>query len=301
MTVSCNCQGYDAESCIGNLSENTLDEIFRGPRASLFRETLAGGSLPLDTCMGCSELRTVAAEDAEKYLEEFTLPVKGIMLENTVLCNLSCLACVRKTLIQTRNKKWLSPDDIRRVSATIRECGIETLYFFKFGEPFMSPTILQELEIIRRDNPELNIVISTNGSVLNTDEKRQAALLANHIFFSIDGISDEMVQKYQVKGSFVNAYENMELLTAERDAKGLTRPVIEWKYVLFNWNDRQDTIRRAIELAQAAQVDVISFWPTSIPWYGRSWRYHLKGYFKNIGKPVWKGREVDFRASEKPD
>ena len=82
---------------------------------------------------------------------------------------------------------------------------------------------------------------------------------------------------------------------AYRKARGLKKPVLEWKYLLFNWNDHPETIQRAIEMAKAAGLDIISFWPTNNPFYGMSWRYHL-GRMNHIGVKTWKGREIDLRS-----
>ena len=74
-----------------------------------------------------------------------------------------------------------------------------------------------------------------------------------------------MLKKYEKLGSFEKAYENMKALVDYRNSKGLSRPLIEWKYLLFNWNDRRSAIERAIEMAREAHVDAISFWPTGNP------------------------------------
>ena len=162
------------------------------------------------------------------------------------------------------------------------------------GEPFLSPNIGQELPLLRKKNPNCRIVISTNGIVLNTDTKREAALSASNILFSIAGINDEMLKKYEHLGSYEKAYANMKALVEYRNARGLSLPLLEWKYLLFNWNDHRRTIERAIELAKAAGVDSISFWPTHNPMYGFSYRYAL-GWLNHIGVGNWKGREVDLR------
>jgi len=154
--------------------------------------------------------------------------------------------------------------------------------------------------LLREKNPDCRIVISTNGIVLNSDAKREAALSASHLFFSIAGINEAMLKKYEHFGSFDKAYGNMKALVDYRNARGLSKPLIEWKYLLFNWNDRGPVIRHAIEMAKAAGVDAISFWPTHNPFYGLSWRYRL-GFFNRIGVKCWKGREVDLRtSSERP-
>ena len=50
------------------------------------------------------------------------------------------------------------------------------------------------------------------------------------------------------------------------------------------------------QLAQAAGVDIISFWPTHNPFYGFSYRYAL-GRLNHIGVGNWKGRELDLRKT----
>jgi pyruvate-formate lyase-activating enzyme len=296
MTVSCNCQDDAAAGVLGDLSSQPLDEIFRGPRAMAFRRTLASGRLPIPTCASCAELQPAVRSEAERGARDLELASRGIMVENTVACNLRCLACERARVVSSRRRTRLSLDDVRRVSGEIRRHGIGTLYFFKYGEPFLSPSVGEELRIIRGDNPLLRIVISTNGIPLDTDEKREGALLADVIYFSIDGTTDAMVRRYQCGGSFVKAYANMRDLVRWRDGKGRERPLIEWKYVVFNWNDRPDSARRAVELARQAGVDVISFWPTTVPYFGASWRYRWSPFWKTVGQPSWKGREVVLRA-----
>ena len=87
----------------------------------------------------------------------------------------------------------------------------------------------------------------------------------------------------------------MKALVEYRNARGLSKPLIEWKYLLFNWNDRKQTINQAIEMAKEAGVDAISFWPTNNPFYGYSFRYRL-GFLNHVGVRNWKGRELDLRS-----
>ena len=92
----------------------------------------------------------------------------------------------------------------------------------------------------------------------------------------------------------------MKSLVQYRNSKGQKKPTIGWNYVLFRWNDRKQFIEKAIELAREAQIDDIFFRPTTYPFYGISWRYHLGGFIKNIGQKKWIGRELDLNSfSEK--
>jgi uncharacterized Fe-S cluster-containing radical SAM superfamily protein len=292
MTVSCNCQDYDGSGHIGDLNSETLEEVLASPRATHFRNSLASGRLPLLICASCSELRLTKINEARRRAENWQMCTNGIMVENTVACPYRCTACYRTLVQQNRRSTHMTLANVLKVATTIRKHGIKSLSFFNLGETFAAHDIGDQLHIIREYNPNLYIAISTNGILLNTAKKRDAAMLADSIMFSIDGIDDHTMNKYQRGASFSKSYDNMKQLVEHRRKRGKTRPTIEWKYVLFNWNDRESMILQAIELARNAGVDIISFWPTMSPFYGISWRYHLKTFYRNLGESTWKGREI---------
>jgi len=318
LTVSCSCQDYDGSGHLGDLNKHSFQDVYFGPVARRFREELAKGKLPIMTCTRCGDLARVpksqsravtgvpgiaanGASGSEPALDQQIyagptprLPHRGLLLENTVRCNIDCIGCDRQSAARIRSTTQMDLEKLSRMADLVHELELETLYYLNLGEPFLSPNIGKELPLLRQKNPNCHIVISTNGIVLNSDAKRQAALSASHIFFSIAGISDTMLKKYEHFGSYEKAYTNLKAMVDYRNAQGLTRPLLEWKYLLFNWNDQEQTINEAIKLAKAAGVDAISFWPTHNPFYGFSYRYAL-GRLNHIGVKSWKGREVDLR------
>jgi hypothetical protein len=329
LTVSCSCQDYDGSGHLGDLNKYSFPEVFFGPVAQRFREDLAKGKLPIKTCARCGELarvpkaqsRAVAGLPADATRQETTsstqpppgaaerdlnrqiwagprprLPYRGMLLENTVRCNIDCIGCDRESAARIRTILQMDLQKLSRMADLVHELDLQQLFYLNLGEPFLSPNIGPELALLRQKNPDCRIVISTNGIVLNTDAKREAALYASNILFSIAGVSDPMLKKYEHYGSFQKAYENMKTLVAYRNARGLSRPLLEWKYLLFNWNDHPRTIAQAIEMAKAASVDMISFWPTCNPFFGISWRYRF-GLLNHVGVKSWKGREVDLRPA----
>ena len=96
MTVSCNCVDIDGSGHIGDLSSNTLEEIFDGITATKFRKSLSRGILPVKRCLKCWALMKTHRTEAKSYLSNYTTPKHGIMVENMVQCNLSCINCKRK-------------------------------------------------------------------------------------------------------------------------------------------------------------------------------------------------------------
>jgi hypothetical protein len=334
LTVSCSCQDYDGSGHLGDLNKNSFSEVFFGPVAQRFREDLAKGKLPIMTCARCGDLVRVpkaqsravtglpggAADQAkpgaatalqspvsatERDLDRQIfagpkprLPYRSLLLENTVRCNIDCIGCDRQSAARIRTTLQMDLEKLSRMADLIHDLGLEQLFYLNLGEPFLSPNIGPELSLLRQKNPKCWIVISTNGIVLNSDPKREAALKASHVFFSIAGVDEPMLKKYEHHGNFQKAYDNMKALVAYRNARGLAAPLLEWKYLLFNWNDHPQTIARAIEMAKAAGVDAISFCPTHNPFYGFSYRYAL-GRLNRVGVPTWKGRTVDLRPAAK--
>lgn len=288
MSVSCNCQDYDGTGCIGNLDKSTLKEIFNGTQLAIFRKKLSNGKLPVLVCPRCSELLLVNKNEFLKNKNNYCVPKKGIMVENTIACDMMCKSCDRKSILKCRKKTCLSLEDIKKISKEVFENKIESVCFFNLGEPFLSNDIYEELKILKKDNKKINIIVSTSGLHLNTFNKRKAMKYINHIAFSIDGIDNKILKKYQTNGNFDISYKNMKDLVDFRNDNNL-RGSIEWKYILFNWNDKKEYINRAIELAREAGVNKISFWPTGNPFWGISWRYFVKNYFNKIGTKNNKG------------
>jgi pyruvate-formate lyase-activating enzyme len=295
MTVSCNCQDVDGSGQLGSLRAHSLEELLAGPTAGRFRRELAAGRLPVSRCPACFHLRMVPRAVAAARAIQFRLPA-GLSVENTVLCNLRCTGCCREEVLRTRKQGHaLGLDDVRIVAETLARLRATYCGYYNLGEPFLSRTICRELELLRRHNPQMEILTSTNGLLVDSDEKREAALLADHVLFSIDGVDTAMVRRYQRGGDFDRAYANMRRLVEFRNGRGLARPCVYWKYVVFRWNDRPATIRRAIELARQAGVDCLQLTFARSPLWGISWRFLLSPWFRSLGTGGgWRFRNVWF-------
>ena len=307
MTVSCNCQDIDGSGQLGSLRESALEELLSGQTAGRFRRELADGKLPVSRCPACFHLRMVSRAVAAARASQFRLPT-GLSVENTVLCNLRCTGCCREEVLRTRNRGHaLGLEDVETVAQTLARLQATYCGYYNLGEPFLSRTLRRELELLRQHNPQMEILISTNGLLVDTDDQREAALLADHVLFSIDGIDTAMVRRYQRGGDFDRAYENMRRLVDVRNGRGLGRPCIYWKYVVFRWNDRPATIRRAIELARQAGVDCLQFTFARNPLWGISWRFLLSPWFRSLGtgggwrfRNVWFSEPVEIGSYPRP-
>ena len=228
------------------------------------------------------------------------------MVENTVVCNYKCLACDRG-VVATRQRvdgraggRLMSNLDMEIVAKTVQKYDIKQVCYHNLGEPFLSRDILSEMQTFRKYNPHTHVVVSTNGAFLEHESKLQAAMLFDEIYVSIDGSSQSVVEKYQVGGIFQKSYEGMKGLVKYRNEKSRSKPLIEWKYVVFKWNDGEEEINRAIEMSKTANVDRISFYKGGMPGgKGESWRYHASAFFKKMGNEYWNLKRLDHRPSAK--
>lgn len=294
MSVSCNCRDFDGSGHIGSLRENNFEEVFGGETARRFRTELARGKFPIPACETCNELRRVPKKEAATYIETYALPRKGVMVENTVACNYACLSCDRD-VVKTRTRQRMTLDEIERVARILGDLKIEEIALHNLGEPFLSRSAPEEIALLRKHNPQARLILSTNGTFVATDEKRRAALDLDFLYFSIDGATQVSVEKYQVGADFDVSYKNMKDLVAYRDRSETLKPHIEWKYVVFAWNDSEDEINRALALAREARVDSISFWRGWGDAAIESRDFPNTPFFRQLGEENWKGREVTLR------
>jgi len=298
LMLSCGCRDFDGSGRVGDLREGSFEDVFFGPTAQAFRKQLADGRVPTPNCARCMHLRMVRKHEAQRLLDHVAMPA-SVMLENTSACNLRCVSCRRDTVKRLRKRRTMSLDDVRKVAQDLQRIGVEEITFHNLGEPFLSKRLLDELTIIRECNPGVWLQVSTNGMLVDSDRKREAALLFDHIQFSLDGIDQEMVARYQRGLDFDTAFGNLKDLVAYRDARRHPRPRIVWKYLLFRWNERRKHRLRAIEMAREAGVDELWFEKTVSPFYGLPWRSYL-GFNRDLGVDHDSAWHVVFREEAKP-
>lgn len=295
MTVSCNCRDYDGSGIIGDLEKESWEDIFARNGGRAFREALANGEFPTAHCARCRQLRMVPSGAAAEALNTWSVSPPGIMVENTAGCNYSCVGCANSEMMKTRAKVSMTLDDMRKVAGIVRDNSIRHVDFFKLGEPFLSRNINAELQILREASPGLDIMTSTNGILLDTPEKREAAMRFNLICFAISGATQGSIERYQAGGDFERAYENMKAIVRLRNERGLASPGILWRLLVFNWNDSRAETETALRLAREAGVDGLQFVGSINPIYGISWRFYASRYWNGIAKREGMVRYVDLR------
>jgi hypothetical protein len=108
-------------------------------------------------------------------------------------------------------------------------------------------------------------VTNTSGTVITPAQIHAIATesLMDRVVFSIDGATAESYRKYRIGGTFSKAFGKMKALVDACRAAGTyaTTPTagrvqITWQYILFEWNDSDEEIALARELALGIGVPI---------------------------------------------
>lgn len=173
-----------AQSFVGRLTENTMEELWNGEKAQKFFKMLANQDYSLCDARSCPYL---AAEDKEVPLVEIDeLPKMPthLWLAYEEVCNYKCTVCAhcKNDFFNLHNEK------IESMRKTIEKNLESVLPYVKFisaqgcGELFASKHILKLLADWRPVLPpeEIEVSLETNGSLFNEKNWKQIENLGQY-------------------------------------------------------------------------------------------------------------------------
>lgn len=273
--IVCGCADPYAKRVLGDTRTSTLAEVWRGETASrLRREINTGGS---DFCGDCA-LKLPLDETTpvpQRPLDVAPLPGR-LYVECTAACNLSCLdaCCAPSTgITKTREAGMLDVELFRRVLA---EAGptLGRIDFFNYGEAFLHKRAVEMCELVKAGHPHIYLYTSTNGLALTEEAARRLVRSGiDEITFSVDGASQETYVQYRQKGDFTRVLATMRAVMDEKRRLGLDVPFVNWRYILFKWNDSDAEMQRARDLAAEIGIDRLCWEITDHPEHAFSRRF----------------------------
>lgn len=275
-SISCSCADPFKMRVIGNMNDDSIMEIWNNEKYQNIRRGLLRNDPSF--CYGCGYLSKKHENGMERPIHIDNGP-RMIWIEPAIICNLSCLnaCCAKNTPIrETRGKAFMDLDMFKRIIDELRN-SLERINLFNYGEPFIHPNIFEMIRYARNKAPYIEIFLSTNGMLLNTDEKRRRLIESgiSTLMFSIDGASQETYGKYRRGGDFDIVYNNMKRIIEIRNKDNKKSPKITWSYILFNWNDSAEEISRALRLAEEAGVDKFIWRITTHPIGSPSKKFYI--------------------------
>jgi hypothetical protein len=263
----CGCADPYAKRVLGDLRASRVAEVWQGPVIRQLRDEInSGGS---GFCGDCP-LKLPLADGApppQRPLPTSSLPSR-LYIECTAACNISCFqaCCAPETgITRTRQAGMLDFDLFARV---VEEAGpsLGRIDFFNYGEAFLHKRAVEMCEHIKTRFPHVYLYTSTNGLALTEEKTRRLVRSGiDEITFSIDGASAETYVRYRQRGSFDKAMANLRAAIDEKRRLGLALPFINWRYILFTWNDSDREMHRARAMAAEMGVDRLCWEITDHP------------------------------------
>ena len=138
--------------------------------------------------------------------------------------------------------------------------------FFNYGEAFLHKRAIEMCEYIKTHFPQVYLYTSTNGLAFTEAQARRLAHSGiDEVTFSIDGATADSYVKYRQRGKFDLAIANLRAMADEKRRAGRDVPFINWRYILFTWNDSEAEMDSARELARDIGVDRLCWELTDHP------------------------------------
>ena len=265
--IVCGCADPYAKRVLGDTRSASVHDIWTGPAISTLRGELnAGGST---FCGDCALKRPLAEGEAPPARSLDAGPLPGRMfIECTAACNISCYqaCCAPETgITRTRQAGMLDFDLFTRV---IDEVGptLGRIDFFNYGEAFLHKRSVEMVEYIKTRHPHIYVYTSTNGTALTTEQARRLVHSGiDEVTFSIDGARPESYARYRQRGKFDAAIGNLRAMADEKHRAGRDLPFLNWRYILFTWNDSDEEMNEARRLAAEIGVDRLCWEITDHP------------------------------------
>jgi hypothetical protein len=283
--IVCWCVDVEGKRVYGNVFHDRIADVYNGPAYQEIREWMLR-SRPDTWCPAIETDCPLRIVPAAAEQDTRNCRIKTLKLEPVTYCNLKCPVCPVETgfkqiaaLRETRGHKLLPLETMLDVVAQLPD--LEMIEYFDYGEPFIHRDTIRFLREVRRMRPGVQIVTSTNGTVLTPAQIQAIAAeaLMDRIVFSIDGATAESYRKYRVGGTLAKALGKMQALVDACRAAGTWRKYvtgppgrvqITWQYILFEWNDSDEELALAQEIAR--KIDVPMQWIITSG-YGASKRF----------------------------
>jgi hypothetical protein len=138
--------------------------------------------------------------------------------------------------------------------------------FFNYGEAFLHKRAVEMCEYIKTRFPQVYLYTSTNGLALTEEQARRLVHSGiDEVTFSVDGATQASYEQYRQRGRFEIAIRNLRAMADEKRRSGRDLPFLNWRYILFKWNDSDAEMARARELANDIGVDRLCWELTDHP------------------------------------
>jgi len=263
----CGCADPYGKRVLGDTRQTSVEAVWTGEVATGLRHDLNhGGSSFCGDC-GLKMPLPEGQEPTVRPVDAGRLPSR-LFIECTAACNISCFqaCCAPETgITRTRQAGML---DFELFTRVIDEAGptLGRVDFFNYGEAFLHKRAIEMCEYIKSRFPHIYLYTSTNGLAFSEAQARRLAHSGiDEVTFSIDGATPDTYARYRQRGTFDVPVANLRAMADEKRKSGLDVPFLNWRYILFTWNDSDAEMNLARQMAAEMGVDRLCWEITDHP------------------------------------
>lgn len=253
---------------LGNVERSSLEEIWTGPEAEALREAMRRD----DYSLGCGycEWATRADDDSAAYARRFDedeVPEAGgpptrIEIAPSNTCNLQCTMCNGEWSSSIRSQREHLPPLPKRYGDAFFEQlqpwlpSLRRVDVFG-GEPFLARESLRLFELLVDQAPQVQGVVTTNGTIWNERVERIMTTLRLSVSLSIDGATRETYEAIRVGASWDDLQQNLERFRAACARTGADLAIAHCLMVENFW-ELPDMVRWAASLGAPLYVNTVT-------------------------------------------
>lgn len=210
---------YNTKYIIGDITKNTISEIWHGEKLNKLREYISYNDL---SC-GCGSCRSSLLlnnfeEPHIKFYDNFLASdgfPTSMEFQTHNTCNLECTMCsgdLSSNILSNREKRTVTKNPYENDFIQQLETFVPHLRFclFSGGEPFLINSYFKIWEMIIQKNPSCNIIIQTNGTILNEKIKDILKRGTFHIGISIDSLNKKTYEEIRVNATYETTLKNLD-------------------------------------------------------------------------------------------
>ena len=313
----------DVQSCcftnsenqvIGNLFENTLEEVWNGEKNFHILDSLAKGDYSVCDSTWCPYLINGKPKGNLPLWEIDEIPKfpLGVSLSYDLTCNYNCTSCrdVHKNDVETQKKHDMLADMMDEYLPHMK-----TIFANGWGEVFVSSRILKQLASWKPLSPkeEISVMITSNGSLFNERNWKKIENLGQYnlrVQISVMSFDDHLHRTLSGTNVPISVIEdNLRFVKKLRDEGIVNKFVISSVVQDRNFRTMPDFVRHCLEEFDPDEIqlqpiifvnkDNFASWLTDVR--NKAHPYHEE-YVEVMSDPIFKNpKVVDYGAWKEID
>lgn len=263
-TAVCGCAGAGPEFTLYQISARArekyydfLDGCVNGPTARAIRASLLAGETPLPgVCEYCRHWQESPGLEPSAPVRLTRL--SQLLVQLTPACNLRCRDCesirVDGHLVRYFDVNlWVKI--YKQISA--RNFPVDS-FVFSGGEPTLHPDLSYFVQLAL-DIGAVDVLTNAQTDPAKLDWMTRHNTHPLQVICGVDGASQEQYARYRRGGDFHQAISFMRRLSQFKKKQGSRNPSIQWLYLLWDYCDDDETLRRVGKIAGEIDVDSLVF------------------------------------------